>query len=136
MDVCRRIIFNMNWSMKKFNGYCIIDLPENVFQEKMINELKEVLKEISDNGYDVIFLNMGQITKVCSKSLSFIINIYKVAFMSGIEIKLYNLQPYVSQLIYQTRLNQIFDICNPDSEFSTDFPQELCSPQACRPLHR
>lgn len=124
----------MKWSMKKLCGYCIVDLPENIFQVKIIDKLKEELKDISDSGYDVIFLNMAQVNKVCSKSLGMIINLYKFAFMSGIEIKLYNIQPYVLQLIFQTGLNRIFDICSPDSEFSIEaLPQEECLLQACHP---
>jgi len=122
----------MNWSLRKFNGYCVIDLPCSVFQEQMIEDLKDLLKDLSDNDCNMVFLNMSQISKVCSKSLGFIINIYKFADSSNIEVKLYNLQPYVSQLIYQTRLNQVFDICNPDNELKTDYHlQELCLSQVC-----
>ncbi len=119
----------MNWSFKKINEYCVVDLPKNVFEKEKIESLKDLITDLSDNDCSVIYLNMGQISKVCSKSLGLLINIYKFACFSNIEIKLYNLQPYVSQLIYQTRMNQIFDICAPDSEFNANPPQELYSPQ-------
>ena len=110
----------MKWSFKKIDNYCIIDLPNNIFHKEMIESLKEQLKDLSDNEYKIFFLNMGQISKVNSKSLAYIINIYKFAHSYDMEVKLYNLQPYVSQLIYQTRLNQIFDICNPGQDISLD----------------
>ncbi len=121
----------MDWSLKKFKGYCIVDLPKNVFQKEKIEALKELLRDLSENDYNVFFLNMGQIPKICSKSLGHIINVYKFANANDMEVKLYNLHPYVSQLIYQTRLNQVFDICEPDAGFSAASPQELSLSQAC-----
>jgi len=74
------------------------------------------MKDLSENGYKNFFLDMSQISKVNSKSLASIINVYKFAYCFDMEVKLFNIQPYVSQLIYQTRLNQLFDICDPDNE--------------------
>lgn len=122
----------MNWSLKKFDNYCIVDMPKNVFNDEIIQSLKNLLIDLSENDYNVFFLNMGQIPKVCSKSLAYIINIYKFANAYDLDIKLYNLHPYSSQLIYQTRLNQVFDICDPNTDFNTDFHQEECLSQACR----
>jgi len=121
----------MSWSFKTFGDYCVIDMPQNIFEPQNIAGLKDLIKDIAENDCNVFFLNMSQIPKVCSKSLGQIINIYKFADSANIEIKLYNLHPYVSQLIFQTRLNQIFDICTPDSEFITDLHQEVYLSQAC-----
>ncbi len=121
----------MNWSYKIFSDYCVIDLPQNIFEPQNIEELKILIKDLSENECGVFFLNMNQIPRACSRSLGQIINIYKFAASANVEIKLYNLHPYVSQLIFQTRLNMIFDICTPDSEFITDHHQELYLSQAC-----
>ncbi|HSA05968.1 MAG TPA: STAS domain-containing protein [Candidatus Gastranaerophilales bacterium] len=106
----------MDWSFKKFENDCIIEVPGNIFNDVVTESLKEFIKDLSDNDYKVFFLDMSQISKVNSKSLASIINIYQFANCYDIEIKLFNLHPYVSQLIYQTRLNQIFDICDPSHE--------------------
>lgn len=100
----------MKWSYQKMENSCIIDLPNNVFHREIIESLKELLKDLSDSGYSVFFLNMGQIARVCSEGLACIINIYKFADEYDMEVRLYNLQPCVSQMIYQTRLNQVFHI--------------------------
>lgn len=124
----------MNWSLKKFNGYCTVDLPRNIFQENMIESLKELMQDLKEKEHKIIFLNMSQIPKICSKNLALLINIYKFAEFSNIELKLYNLHSYVSHLIFQTRLNQIFDICDPANEFDPDHHhQELYLSQACQP---
>lgn len=120
----------MKWSLKKFNDYCVIDLPKNVFNKEAIEGLKKLLLDLTDNDYNVFFLNMGQISRVCSQSLALLINIYKFANDYDIEIKLYNLHPYVSQLIYQTRLNQVFDLCELNTDFEFNGHQEGCLSQA------
>lgn len=106
----------MNWSVRKFQNNCIIEIPANILNDEVLESLQDVMEELSDKGYKVFFLDMGQISRANSKSLASIINIYKFACCYDIEVKIYNLQPYVSQLIYQTRLNQIFDICEPDQD--------------------
>ena len=105
----------MDWGLRKFKNNCIISLPANIFSDDILNELKELLKDLSENDYQTFYLDMSQTSKVNSKNLATIINLYQFAHMYDMQIKLYNLQPYVSQLIYQTRLNQIFDICDPDA---------------------
>lgn len=104
----------MDWGLRKFEHKCIISLPANIFKDEIIEDLKELLVDLSDNDYRVFFLDMSQTSKVNSKNLATIINIYQFAHHYDMEIKLYNLRPYVSQLIYQTRLNQIFDMCDPE----------------------
>ncbi len=106
----------MNWSVRKFENNCIIEVPANIFNDEIMEAFKNLMKDLSDNDYRTFFLDMSQISKVNSKSLASIINIYQFACCYDLEVKLYNLQPYVSQLIYQTRLNQIFDICDPDND--------------------
>lgn len=107
----------MNWSVRKFEQKCIIEVPADIFNDEITETFKNLLKELSEDGYKSFYLDMCQISKVNSKSLASIINIYQFASCYDLEVKLYNIQPYVSQLIYQTRLNQIFDICDPEEDF-------------------
>jgi len=104
----------MEWGLRKFENKCVISLPANIFNDEIIEELKELMQDLSDSDYRVFYFDMGQTSKVNSKNLASIINVYQFAQLYDMEVKLYNLQPYVSQLIYQTRLNQIFDICDPN----------------------
>jgi len=106
----------MNWSVRKFENNCIIEIPANILDDGVTESLKNLMTDIADDDYKTFFLDMSQISKANSKSLASIINIYQFASCYDLEVKLYNLQPYVSQLIYQTRLNQIFDICDPSED--------------------
>jgi anti-anti-sigma factor len=77
------------------------------------------MEELTDDGCKTFLLNMGQISKINDVGLGIILGLYKFSFYHEINIRLYNLQAYVSQLIFQTRLNIIFDICPADDELLT-----------------
>lgn len=106
----------MKWSFTKFDDYCIIDLPKDVFKKENIDVLKNLMEELIDDGCKTFLLNMGQLSKINDVGLGMILGLYKFSFYHEISIRLYNLQSYVSQLIFQTRLNIIFDICLADDE--------------------
>lgn len=109
----------MKWSFTKFEDYCIVDLPKDVFEKENINELKSLMEELTEDGCKTFLLNMGQLSKINDVGLGMILGLYKFSFYHEINIRLYNLQSYVSQLIFQTRLNIIFDICQSDDELLT-----------------
>lgn len=106
----------MTWSISKFNGYCVINLPKNVFKKENIALLKRIIEDLSEEGFKTFLLNMEQITKIDDNGLGMLLGLYKFSFYHEINIRLYKLQSYVSQLIFQTRLNIIFDICDKDDE--------------------
>ncbi len=106
----------MKWSFTKFDDKCIIDLPKDVFKKENIEILKNLIEELKEDGCKTFLLNMGQISKINDIGLGMILGLYKFSFYHEISIKLYNLQTYVSQLIFQTRMNIIFDICELDDE--------------------
>ncbi len=106
----------MDWSVRKLKNNCIIEVPANIFNDEVTEAFKKLMETLAENGYRNFYLDMSQISKVNSKSLASIINVYQFASCYDLEVKIYNLQPYVSQLIYQTRLNQIFDICEPGDD--------------------
>jgi len=106
----------MDWSFTKFDDKCIINLPKDAFDKENLDELKDLMEELIEGGSKTFLLNMGQLSRVNDVALSMILGLYKFSFYHEIAIKLYNLQPYVSQLIFQTRLNIIFDICDSDDK--------------------
>ena len=115
----------MKWSFTKFDDNCIINLPKDVFNKENIDILKNLIEELKDDGCKTFLLNMGQISKINDVGLGMILGLYKFSFYHEINIRLYNLQHYVSQLIFQTRLNIIFDICECDDEILTKIDSKV-----------
>lgn len=110
----------MKCSFTKFDDKCIINLPKDIFEKENIDDLKNLIEELTEDGCKTFLLNMGQLSKVNDVGLGMILGLYKFSFYQEIAIKLYNLQSHVSQLIFQTRLNIIFDICQADDEILTN----------------
>ena len=117
----------MKSSFTKFDENCIINLPKNVFEKENIDSLKNLMEELIDDGCKTFLLNMGQISKINDVGLGMILGLYKFSFYHEISIRLYNLQSNVMQLVFQTRLNIIFDICQSDDDILTrnDFKTAL-----------
>ena len=117
--------FCMKWSFTKFDDYCIINLPKDVFEKENIDKLKSLMEELADDGSKTFLLNMGQLSKINDVGLGMILGLYKFSFYNEVALKLYNLQHHVSQLIFQTRLNIIFDICEPNDEILTKIESKV-----------
>jgi len=107
----RGLFLSMDINLRKIGELCIIDLPQNIFSQNNSVELKNVVNNLIDDGYLNILLNMANIAKIDGTGLGVLLNLQKTALYNEINIRLYGLQPYVAQIMFQTRLNKIFDIC-------------------------
>lgn len=106
----------MTLNIKKTGQFCVIDLPVNIFADENSSQLKKVICEMVEQGVLDIILNLSEVQKIDGKGLGFLLNIQKIAFYNELNIRLFGLQPSVAQMIFQTRLNRIFDICQPEEE--------------------
>ena len=106
----------MGVNFRKIGEFCIVDLPNNAFLKENIDELKSVINEIIDQGSQHILLNMVEIARIDSIGLGTLINLQKVALYNEVNLRLYNLQPYVAEMLFQTRLNRVLDICQTEDK--------------------
>lgn len=107
----------MELSHRIIGNFCIFDLPEDIFLKNNVIKLKSTINEIIDQGYSNILLNLSNISRIDGTGLGSLLNLQKFALYNGITVRLYGLQPYVAQMMFQTRLNKVFDICMPEEEF-------------------
>ena len=96
--------------------FCIIDLANDAFLAKNTDKLKSTMSEIISNGTANILLNMSNIMKIDGAGLGVLLGLQKIAFYNEVSIKLFGLKPYVAQIIFQTRLNKVLDICQLDDD--------------------
>ena len=101
----------MGINFRKIGEFCIIDLAGDTFNGTNINMLKNIISEIINDGTSNILLNMSNIAKIDGAGLGTLLGLQKIAFYNEVNIKLFGLKPYVAQIIYQTRLNKVLDIC-------------------------
>jgi len=102
--------------LRKIGEFCIVDLASNSFETENISLLKNTINEIIDQGFKHILLNMTEITRIDGTGLGTLINFQKIAFYNEINIRLYSLQPYVAEMMFQTRLNRVLDICQSEDK--------------------
>ncbi|MDD3014582.1 MAG: STAS domain-containing protein [Candidatus Gastranaerophilales bacterium] len=107
----------MELSYRIIGNFCIFDLPKDIFLKNNVIKLKNTINEIIDQGYLNILLNLSNLPRIDGTGLGALLNLQKFALYNEINIRLYGLQPYVAQMMFQTRLNKVFDICMPEEEF-------------------
>ena len=106
----------MNDFLKKIGEFYIINLPQNAFSKENIENLKDFIDEIIDQGALNILFNMTNIEKIDGIGLGTLLNFQKIALFNEVSIRLYGLQPYVVHMLFQTRLNKVMDICQIEDE--------------------
>jgi anti-anti-sigma factor len=112
----KRIIYNMGIDFRIIGEFCIIDLACDTFSGENMEKLKSTINEIISNGSSNILLNMANIMKIDGTGLGTLLGLQKIAHYNEVNIRLFGLKPYVAQIIFQTRLNKVLDICQLDDE--------------------
>lgn len=106
----------MTVKLRKIGEFCIIDLAHDSFLKENISLLKDTVSEVIDQGFIHILLNMTNIAKIDGTGLGTLINLQKIALYNETNIRLYSLQPYVAEMMFQTRLNRVIDICQSEDK--------------------
>jgi len=129
---CREILFRkvfgkfMTIDHKVIGELCILNLPEDIFEKGSSSALFEKINEVIEANYLNIILDMSQIKKIDGSGLGILLKMQKNAVYHNTSIRLYGLKPYVAQIIFQTRLNRILDICHNDFDISeTEITEEV-----------
>jgi len=106
----------MEINLRKIGEFCIIDLPAEIFLKSNIEFLKKAIEEILEEGFVNILLNMSKLSKIDGTGLGALLNIQKSVLLNNANMRLYDLQPYVANMLFQTRMNRIFDIVDANNE--------------------
>lgn len=106
----------MTVNFKKLGEFCIVELPKNILKKEYVDDFKNAINEIIEQEAKYVLVNLINIANIDGIGLGSLLSLQKAAFMYNMDIKLFGLQPNVAQMVYQTRLNRVFDIFNTDSE--------------------
>ncbi|MEW5819534.1 MAG: STAS domain-containing protein [Cyanobacteriota bacterium] len=99
------------------NGiYSIIDLPEDILGGSLGTSIKELVSILIEKNVDNILINCEKINKIDSLGLGALLSIQKICLFNGSTVKVFNLQPQVAELLYQTRMNRLIEICLNEEE--------------------
>jgi len=107
---------NMEIRIRQSGIYSIIDLPEDMLGSSLGNSIKELVNILIEKKVENILINCEKINKIDSLGLGTLLSIQKICLFSGSGVKVFNLQPQVAELLYQTRMNRLIDICLNEEE--------------------
>lgn len=105
--------------------YSIIDLPEDILSGSLGNSIKELVNILIEKNVNNILINCEKIHKIDSLGLGALLSIQKICLFNGSAVKVFNLQPQVSELLYQTRLNRLIDIYLNEEEATKEPEHDL-----------
>lgn len=111
----------MEINQRKIGDFCFLDLPADVFSKTKIEFLKSAVEDILEEGFTNLMFNMSQICKIDGTAIGILLNVQKSVLFNNANMRLYNLQPYVANILYQTRMNKIFEIVEINNEMIDDF---------------
>ncbi|EHQ35534.1 STAS domain-containing protein [Methanoplanus limicola] len=83
--------------------------------------LDEYLKEAIESGSEKIIINMNEVDYISSSGLRVMLLASKKVKLSGGDIKLSGLKPFVMDVFVVSGFNNIFDFYDSDNEALSDF---------------
>lgn len=110
----------MEIKIRQSGKFSIIDLPEDILGSSLGNSIKELVNILIEKNIDNILINCEKITKVDSLGLGALLSIQKICLFNGSTVKVFNLQPQVAELLYQTRMNRLIEICLNEKEATSE----------------
>ncbi|RMF57655.1 MAG: anti-sigma factor antagonist [Calditrichaeota bacterium] len=75
-----------------------------------VNELREAVKKLSEEGYKNFVFDMGRIDFIDSIGLGALVTCLRIAVKNDGDVKLAKLQGHVRAIVEITRLHKLFDI--------------------------
>jgi anti-anti-sigma factor len=106
----------MEIKIRQVGNYSIIDLPEDILGGSLGNSIKELVSILVEKSVENILINCEKINKINSLGLGALLSIQKICLFNGSSVKVFNLQPQVAELLYQTRLNRLIEICSDEQD--------------------
>lgn len=106
----------MEIKIRQVGKYSIIDLPKDILGGSLGTSIKELVSILIEKNIDNILINCEKIDRINSLGLGALLSIQKICLFNGSTVKVFNMKPEVSELIYQTRLNRLIEICKTEEE--------------------
>jgi anti-sigma B factor antagonist len=83
--------------------------------------LREVVRELADQGHKRVVLNLGDVTYIDSSGLGELVKTLTTVRNKGGELKLANLSKRVNDLLHMTRLSAVFEIHKDEADAVKSF---------------
>lgn len=102
----------MKLDLRKIGNICIVDIHNKIFERTYVNDLKNTIYSLIEQDAQNILINFTDLENIDAIGLGVLLSIQKIALVYNLNVRLYGLRPNVLQIIKQTHLNRVMDICS------------------------
>lgn len=101
---------------RKVNGHIIVEAAGQLEFGESCLQLKELAKRLTAEGGRNVILNLAGISYVDSSGLGLLLSIYATIRNQGGNLKLLNVSPRVRELLKITKLGEVFDVFDDETD--------------------
>lgn len=106
----------MKASSRQVEGVTIVDLSGRITLDEGSVVLRDVMKDLSEQGHKRIVLNLADVTYIDTSGVGELVKAFTSIRSAGGELKLLNLTKKVHDLLQITKLHKVFDIQDDETE--------------------
>ena len=113
---------------RQFRGVTILDLSGKLGLGESNRQLHRSIKRLVSEGKTQIVINLGKITQIDSSCLGELVGGYTTLKASNGELKLYNVNDRVTDLMTITKLYTVFEIFDAELDAIRSFDEPEAAP--------
>ena len=100
----------MQTSLRHVNGVAVLDITGRITLGEGNVMLREIVRDLADQGDKKIILNLGEVQYVDSSGIGELVKTHTTVRNLGGQLRLVNLSKRINDLLQLTRLSGVFDI--------------------------
>jgi anti-sigma B factor antagonist len=106
---------NMTISTRQVGGITILDIGGRIVLRKESASVRDVIRDLLNNGHKQILLNLGDVNCIDTIGLGSLVGVFMTVRKQGGDLKLLNLPEKFAGAMQITKLNTVFDIINDEA---------------------
>lgn len=108
----------MKYASSKYGQYCVIRVEENLVNDPIANEFKQVIYDLMDKGEKFIAIDCAEMQFIGSSGIGKLLLAYKrITDMGGV-LAVLNLHPEMKDLFIAFKLQEFLKICDSIDELN------------------
>ena len=121
---------NMTIRTRQVGGITILDIGGRIVLRKESASVREVIRDLLNNGHKQILFNLGDVNYIDTIGLGSLVGAFMTVRKQGGDLKLLNLPAKFAGVMQITKLNTVFDIINDEAVAVKSFSQSTAKARA------
>ena len=121
---------NMTISTRQVGGITILDIGGRIVLRKESASVRDVIRDLLNNGHKQILLNLGDVNCIDTIGLGSLVGVFMTVRKQGGDLKLLNLPEKFAGVMQITKLYKVFDIMNDEAAAVKSFGQSTAKARA------